>query len=218
MSVDPFRLAIAVVPLAAYVLLLGLVNLRRRPFLTSGGCDLTVLGLALAGLMLVGPIELLRPEAATRSFGNYVWLFLLLFYLLWLLLLVLLARPRLVIYNVSAEELHPVLAETAARLDPAARWAGSQLSLPGLGVQLHIDSFVAMRNVSLVSSGSRQNLDGWRRLSRELAPALRTIRVKSNPRAVGFLIVSMALLAISIAHLLMHQDAMWEAINEVFAF
>ena len=33
-AVDPFRLAIALVPLAAYVLLLGLVNLRRRPFLT----------------------------------------------------------------------------------------------------------------------------------------------------------------------------------------
>ena len=131
MTVDPFRLAIALVPVAAYVLLLGLVNLRRRPFLTSGGSDLTALGVALSGLMFVGPLELFRPEAATRSFGNYIWLFLLLFYWLWLVLVVLLSRPRLVIYNISAEELHPVLAETAARLDPAARWAGNQLSLPG---------------------------------------------------------------------------------------
>ena len=86
MIVDPLRLAIAVVPVAAYVLVLGLLNLRRRPFLTSGGCDLTALGIALSGLMFVGPMELLRPESATRSFGNYVWLFLLLFYWLWLLL------------------------------------------------------------------------------------------------------------------------------------
>jgi hypothetical protein len=103
MSVDPFRLAIALVPVAAYVLLLGVVNARRRPFLTSGGSDLTALGVALSGLMFVGPMELFRPEAATREFGNYIWLVLLLFYWLWLLLVVLVSRPRLVIYNINME-------------------------------------------------------------------------------------------------------------------
>jgi hypothetical protein len=34
-TVDPFRLAIAVVPLAAYALLLGFINARRRAFVTS---------------------------------------------------------------------------------------------------------------------------------------------------------------------------------------
>ena len=86
MAVDPFRLAIALVPVASYMLLLGLLNLRRRPFLTSGGCDLAALGVALSGLMFFGPMELFRPEAATRSFGNYIWLFLLLFYYHMLLL------------------------------------------------------------------------------------------------------------------------------------
>ena len=85
------------------------------------------------------------------------------FYWLWVLLVVLVARPRLVVYNISTEELHPVLAEAAARLDPDSRWAGNSLALPNLGVQLHLESFDMMRNVSLVSSGSRQNLDGWRR-------------------------------------------------------
>jgi len=215
---DPLRLAIAIVPAAAYVLLLGLVNLRRRPFLTSGGCDLTALGLAVSGLVFVGPLELFRPEAATRSFGNYIWLFMLMFYWLWLLLAVLLARPRLVVYNISAEELHPVLAEVAARVDQSARWAGNHLSLPGLGVQLHLDSLDLMRNASLVSSGSQQSMDGWRRLARELAPALHKVRVKPNPRAIGFLVVSLALLTISVAHLLNHQDAIVQAMNEVFAY
>jgi hypothetical protein len=218
MTVDPFRLAIALVPLSAYVLLLGLVNLRRRPFLTSGGCDVAALGVALSGLMFVGPLELFRPEAATRSFGNYIWLFLVLFYWLWLVLLVLLSRPRLVVYNISAEELHPVLAETAARLDTGARWAGNNLSLASLGVQLHLDSFDIMRNVSLVASGGRQNLDGWRRLSRELGRSLAATRVKTNPRAVGLLVVSLMLFAVCMAHLLMHQDEIVQAMNEVFAF
>src|SRR5919108_1397850 len=146
MTVDPLRLAIALVPVGAYALVLALVNARRRPFLTSGGSDFAALGIALSGLMFVGPLELFRPEAATREFGNYVWLFLLLFYWLWLLLTVLLARPRLVVYNISNEELHAVLAEAAGRLDLEGRWAGNHLTLPGLGVHLHLDSFDVMRN------------------------------------------------------------------------
>jgi hypothetical protein len=218
MTVDPFRLAIALVPVAAYVLLLGLLNFRRRPFLTSGGCDVAALGAALSGLVFVGPMELFRPEAATRSFGNYIWLFLLLFYWLCLVLYVLLSRPRLVIYNISAEELHPVLAEAASRLDPAGRWAGNNLSLPGLGLQLHLDSLDSMRNVSLVASGGRQNLEGWRRLSRELGRSLSAMRVKANPRAAGLLGVSFALIAICVTHLLMHPAELVQAMNDVFAY
>ncbi|MEX2306517.1 MAG: hypothetical protein WD738_02935 [Pirellulales bacterium] len=218
MTVDPFRLAVALVPVAAYALLLAIVNARRRPFLTSGGSDLTALGLALSGVMFVGPLELFRPEAATREFGNYIWLVLLLFYGLWLLLAVLLSRPRLVVYNISMEELRPVVAEAAGRLDADARWAGNHLTLPGLGVHLHLDSFDMMRNVSLVSSGSRQNIDGWRRLARELRRSLAPIRVKSNPRAIGLAVVSLALLAGSVTYMLSRPDELFQAMNEVFAY
>jgi hypothetical protein len=218
MTLDPFRLAIALVPVAAYVLLLGVVNARRRPFITSGGSDLAALGIALSGLMFIGPLELFRPAAWTRELGNYIWLMLLLFYWLWLLLVVLLSRPRLVVYNISMEELHPVLAETASRLDPDARWAGNHLMLPGLGVQLHLDSLDIMRNVSLVSSGSRQNIDGWRRLAHELRRALAPVRAKSNPRAIGLLAVSLALLGLSVTQLLWQQEAMMQAVGEVFAY
>jgi hypothetical protein len=218
MTVDPFRLAIALVPVAAYVLLIGFVNLRRRPFLTSGGSDFTALGVAITGLVFVGPLELFRPEAATREFGNYIWLALVLFYWLWLLLWVLLSRPRLVIYNISLEELRPVLADAAGRLDSEARWAGNHLTLPALGVNLHLDGFDLMRNVSLVSSGGRQNIDGWRQLARELRRSLRPIRVKSNPRAIGLLLVSLALLAGSVTYMLGQPQQLVQAMNEVFAY
>ncbi len=218
MLVDPFRLTIALVPLAAYLLLLALVNLRRRPFLTSGGSDLAALGVALSGLAFVGPLDLFRPEAATTEFGNYIWPIMLAFYWLWVLLAVLVARPRLVVYNVSAEELHPVLAEAASRLDPDSRWAGSSLALPNLGVQLHLESFDLMRNVSLASSGSRQNLDGWRELARELATALRPVRVKPNPRGVGFLLVALLLMAGSLTSLVNHPKELAYAVEEVLSF
>ena len=218
MSVDPFRLAIALVPLAAYLLLLALVNLRRRPFATSGGSDLSALGVALSGLAFVGPLELFRPEAATAEFGNYIWPILLGFYWLWVLLAVLLARPRLVVYNVSMEELRSVLAEAASRIDTASRWAGNSLSLPTLGVQLHLESFDLMRNVSLVASGSRQNLDGWRQLARELVTSLRPVRVKPNPRGVGFLLVALLLMAASLTTLVNHPKELAYAVEQVFAY
>ena len=97
------------------------------------------------------------------------------------------------------------------------RWAGDHLTLPGLGVQLHLDSLDIMRNVSLVSSGSRQNIDGWRRLARELARSLRPLRVKSNPRAIGLLLASLLLLAISISHMLSHPVELARAVGEVLA-
>jgi hypothetical protein len=218
MTVDPFRLAIALVPVAAYVLLLAIVNARRRPLLTSGGSDFTALGVALSGLMFVGPLELFRPEAATREFGNYIWLVLVLFYWLWLLLVVLLSRPRLVVYNMSIEQLRPVLADTASRLDPDVRWAGNHVSMPGLGVHLHVDSFDMMRNLSLVSSGSRQNIEGWRRFARELSRSLATIRVTPNPRAIGLAVVSLALLAGSMTYMLSRPEQLLQAMNEVFAY
>jgi hypothetical protein len=218
MLVDPFRLAIALVPVSAYVLLLGLVNLRRRPFLTTGASDLAALGLAISGLVLVGPVELFRPEAATAELGNYIWLFLLVFYWLCLFLVVLLSRPRLVVYNIGIEEIHSVLAEAAARIDPDARWAGNSLTLPQLGVQLHIDSWDLMRNVTLSSSGSRQSLDGWRRLARELSTLLRAAQVKPNPRAVGLLLGALVLLALSVTHMLSHPVELAQGMNEVFSY
>jgi len=218
MSLDPFRLAIALVPIAAYLLLLGMINVRRKPFLTWGGSDLVVLGLALSGLVFVGPLELFRPEAATTQFGNYVWLFLLVFYWLGLLLAVLLARPRLVIYNIRIDELHPVLAEVASRLDPSARWGGNNLTLPGLGIELHLDSLDIMRNVSLVSSGGRQSLEGWQRLAQELAISLRSVQVKPNPRAVSLFLLSLLSLGGTLMHMLAYPLELALAMREVFQF
>lgn len=215
---DPLRLAIALVPLASYCLLIGLLNARRRPFLTTGGSDLAALGFAFTGLVLVGPVELFRPEAASAEFGSYVWLFLLVFYWLCVWLAVLLAKPRLVVYNISVEELRPVLAEAARAIDPQARWAGDSLSLPTLGVQLHLESFDLMRNVSIVASGSRQNLAGWRQLSAQLYQRLEPLRVAPNPRALGIVLFALLLLLASMAHMLAHPQHVAQAMQEIFSY
>jgi hypothetical protein len=75
-----------------------------------------------------------------------------------------------------------------------------------------------MRNVSLASSGSRQSLDGWREMARALSAGLKPVRVKPNPRGVGFLLLALALMAGSLTSLVSHPKELAYAVKEVFAY
>lgn len=213
---DPLRLTIALLPIAIYGVLIGILNARRRPFVTTGGCDLATLGAALTGMVLIGPAELFRPEAASPEFGRFYWLFLLIAYWLSVWLAVLLLRPRLAIYNISQAELRPVLAEAAREVDAQARWAGDSLALPTLGVQLHLECFEAMRHASLASSGAAQNLDGWRLLAAALYDKLEELPVRPNPRSAGIFLLSALLLAVVISALLAAPGQVAQSFDEMF--
>jgi hypothetical protein len=178
--------------LAVYLLWLGTVNLRRRPLVVTGTIDVAGLAAAVSGLVVVGPMNLFLPEAAGRRFGPLAWPLLLAFYGLCIVLYVLVARPRLVIFNVPPEQLRQMLEGLARRLDSDARLAGDAVQLPQLGVQLHLEAAMAMRNVSLVAMGDRQSHSGWKRLERELRVSLATVEVTPNPR--GFTLLAVGLL------------------------
>jgi hypothetical protein len=184
---EPFRICLALGPVAIYLLLFGTINLARRPFVVSAARDLAALALAAVGLVAVGPMELFFPLAASIRFGAYVWALMLGLYVLFVVFLILFLRPRLIIYNISIDELRPILADLAGKLDADARWAGDSLWLPSLGVQLHVDSVAKMRNVTLASSGPAQNPQGWRRLELALQAALAQVEVPRNVRAVSLI-------------------------------
>jgi hypothetical protein len=179
---DPLHIAIALGPLATYFLVLGSVHLATRPLVVSGARDAAALALAIAGLVVVGPMELFLIEEAAVRYGTLVWAMMLVAYGLTVILVILLQRPRLVIYNISQQQLRPVLAEVVAQLDSEARWAGESLAMPQLGVQLYLESSPLFQNVQLVAAGPEQNLPGWKRLEKALAIALR----KSRHRAQRF--------------------------------
>jgi hypothetical protein len=187
-----------------YLLLLGLVNLTARPLLTTGGRDTAALAIAVSGFVVVGPMELFLPENAAKQMGVYVWVLLLAMYVLGVVLVVLMLRPRLVIHNMTVESFRPVLAEAVSQLDSEARWVGDSLVLPRLGVQLYLEPFHAMRNIQLVSSGPRQSHAGWNQLESALANALRD---KSSPRSpYGLRLVIMALLMVALMTFSVVQD------------
>ena len=184
---------IALGPLAVYLLLLGIVNLSRRPLIVSSGRDIAALAVALVGFVLIGPLALLLPMAAAGRFGIWTWVLLLALYLLVVTMIVLMGRPRLVIYNITVDRLRPILAELASQLDSQARWAGETLLLPQMGVHLHVETFPLMRNVSLVAIKAEQPLEGWQRLERALSAELREVEVARNPRG-GLIFVALAIM------------------------
>jgi len=212
---DPFRLCVALGPVAVYLLLIGALNLFRRPFCVSGSRDTAVLGVAVSGLVLVGPIELLMPVAASIRFGPIVWPLLIGLFFALLSAVLLFLRPRLVIYNISRDELRPVLADLAIDLDSDARWAGDCLVVPSLGVQLYLEYSSTFRNVSLVSAGGVQNPQGWLRLEGALENSLRRLEVSRNPKGVSLLSAGVVLAVILVLSVASDPETAAKSLTEV---
>ena len=189
---DPLPAWIALVPLGLYLLGLGWAHLRRRPLVVSGMWDGILLGSSVAGLALVGPLALMRPAA-----GNSLWswpIVLLLFGLL-ISLCVLVSRPRVVMYNITVDQLRPLVAEIVSSLDPAARWAGESAGLPTRGLQLQIDGNGSMRSVSVVAVGERMSVESWSEFSRRLRQSVPKLRVRSSPWGPVFAAIGAVLIA-----------------------
>ena len=139
--------------------------------------DAAWLAFGITGLVIIGPLNLFLPDAATQRFGPYVWLLVLGFYSLSVMLYLLVARPRLVVFNIQPEKLRSVLDEVIHRLDSQAQVAGDAIHAPQLAVQLHLDVAPTMRNISLVATGiSKANRAGSDLLG-ELKKSLRRVEV-----------------------------------------
>ena len=170
---DPLHFCIAVAPLAVYLFLLGVLNLKGFPFVTTGSRDSAALAIGMVGFVIIGPMELFFPEGAASRFGAWVWFMLIIFYALCISLVVLLMRSRIVIYNVTQEQLRPLLTSVAIKLDRGSRWSGDSLFLPEKQVHLHIETNDLLRNVQLTAGGNNQSYEGWEALEKELHKALK---------------------------------------------
>ncbi len=196
MVMDTFSACVALGPLAIYLVMIGLVNLMPRPLVVNGTREVIAMGLALSGLVVVGPMQLFMPEAAAARFGTMVWALLLGFYILCLMLAILVVRPRLVVYNLTVDQLRGVLAEVANRIDHDNQWAGRALSLPQLRMHLVIDSFVPMFNVTLTATSHGQSVAGWRRLESALRDALAGVPAASRAHGLWLAMCGMMILIV----------------------
>ncbi len=188
---DPLRFTVAIVPLAVYLATLGMMNMRQRPFVTTGARDTAALGIGIIGLVIIGPLELFFPESAAIRFGPYVWILLIVFYGLCVSLLVLLLRPRIVIYNATIDQIRPLLTEIAKRMDQKSRWTSDSMIIPNRKIHFHLEAVDLLSNVQIAATGNRQSFEGWRELELKLREATQTSRVP--PGIIGFVLLSLAL-------------------------
>ena len=212
---DRVHLAVALTPLAIYLLRLGLINLLRWPVVKSGARNIAFLGFGLSGFVVIGPMALFLPGPAAIAFGPWVWLLMIVFYGLCVTLWILLARPRLIVHNATIDLIRPILASAATKLDAEVRWAGDSLVLPQANVQLHLESYPPMRNVSLVAIGDQQSYTGWQRLQRELRSALRQTEVPRNPRGFSFLAVGIVMASWPFYLMIRDSDTVAQTLKEM---
>jgi len=213
---DPLHFCIAIVPLAVYLLMIGYLNFGGRPFVTTGTRDAAALGIGLAGLVAAGPMILFFPESAASHFGNWVWVMLLCFYGLFVSMFVLMMRPRIVIYNITSEQLRPFLTSIAIELDPKSRWAGNSLLIPNRNVHLHMEPTNWLKNVQLTSGGNQQSFDGWRALESELSKRLKDYASGPNLIAFPLLITALGLAIATASWMLLDMQgvaAAWEELR-----
>ncbi|MEM8680116.1 MAG: hypothetical protein AAGF97_12250 [Planctomycetota bacterium] len=188
---DSLHLCLALVPLVIYLLVLGWLNLRRRGTIVSGFSDALLLGFAVCGLVIVGPMELFFPEMAAFRMGPWVWLLLLGLYALLVVLLGLSQRPRLIFYNIDLDTAQRLTIEAASPIDAEVQQLEDCLVLPQQRLQLHLHRSPVFRNVQLTALGEEHNLIAWNGLRRNLqqSPPQRT-----TPTRAGYAMLALALL------------------------
>jgi len=212
---DPLYLTIALGPVAVYLLVLGAINWRGKPLVVDGKWDLLFLGLAVMGLFTAGPLELILPTVLFDQLGPATWLLALLAYLLGVSLITLLARPRLVAYNMGMEELRGAVANAAHDIDHRSTWAGDSLDMPRAGLQGRLEPMLSFRTTQLIANGPHQNHAAWQRLKKELSAMVKGAQRKANPRAVNLLFFAVVIVGLIVFSLVTRSEELPRAMNHL---
>ena len=194
---EGFYLALAVGPLALYLLLIGTIRLRPHPFVTTGAKDTATLAIGLLGLVMIGPMELFFPKQAAVNLGSAVWGILILFYALCCGLWILTARRRLIVYGLSESRLRDALFDVAQKYDSNATWMGDVLQLPNKGINLCLEMSGNRTVAQLVAAGERQDWRAWFEFERAIAAQVR--QLPAEDRASGWMLLATGTLILAAA-------------------
>ncbi len=198
MTIEPFTIVLALLPLIGYLSVLGLIRVSGRVLVTTGGRDIAALAIAISGLLAVGPAELFFPVTAATLFGPVVWIALGTFYALCVALVALTSTPKLVVYGRTPDELYEPLLNAARRMDPAASGDAKSLlvTLPSLGIHLRVDGQRGVDYGQVLSFESGVSLRFWSTLLGFLRAEVHDDSAPSPRR--GFVMLLAAALLISI--------------------
>ncbi|GIW97876.1 MAG: hypothetical protein KatS3mg111_1209 [Pirellulaceae bacterium] len=196
------HLAIATIPLAIYLILIGALRLRRRPLVTSGWRDLLTLAIACSGLVVIGPMQLFFPTRAAAIWQSWVWLPLFMLYVLLVLLILMASKPRLIAYGLDDSQFREMLLRVARQVDPAAHWAGNVLNLPTISMQLAQEATGTPRICQVQHMGPIRNIDAWIQLERQAVRAAQQMTCRRSAAGWSLVICGCLLLAFALLPLL----------------
>jgi len=194
---DLLRFAIALLPLAAYANVLGLLRLRAKPTVLSGAMDILLLGLAAVGLVAIGPIELFFPRAAYSLLGSWVWVVLIALYVFVVMLIAMNSTPRLIVYGLDSQALRELLRHTLDEQQIRADWLGDLVELPELGIRACVEPASRSQVSQIQAAGKQQNLSGWLTLERLLVDKAAGLRATDRSQAAVWLAISFVLFGIA---------------------
>jgi hypothetical protein len=205
-------------PLAVYLITVSFLNIRNRPSVISGAVDFTAMGIAIVGFVLIGPMELFFPNTAAMRLGSWVWLLLLVLYFLAVLLFALSGRPRLIIYNITTEQMRESLNSMAERLNLQINWAGDAMTIDQWDIEIHIDANESLRNVSLITGHKGPTWSAWRKFQTELKKTLRPIRGERNIRCVGLLTTGLILTIVVVWVAIHYPEQLVQSARRMFEY
>ena len=167
-----FSTLTALTPCSLYLLFLGIINLSQKTRMLTGRQDLIALSFGVSGLVIVGPLQVLLPQAGIIRFGIHVWYPLVVLYIFGVLWLVILSRARLVLYNVNQDDFAGILSHLMEREEWTDLRHGNVVQISELGIQFEILPVVPMKNITLRATHTEQSTAGWQGLHQSLQKEL----------------------------------------------
>jgi hypothetical protein len=196
---DLIRLSVAILPLAAYFQVLGLIRLRSRPTLLSGATDFFLLAIAMMGLIAIGPIELFFPRAAYAILGPWVWGVLFALYFFVIMLVALNSKFKLIAYGLDSESLKQTIQDGLSLEQMEAYWGKDIVEIPALGLRASIEKAGVGKTASLEAIGQSQNPMGWYTMEKLIANNLKPNATTQTAEAFRWIALSLILFGISAA-------------------
>ena len=152
---------------------------------------MALLGLAMLGVVLVGPGQLFFPIAAFNLLGPAVWILMTLLYFFIVLFVILNSRPRLVVYGLAPDLLSQYVKQSLDCIEVESTWMGLTFTAPELAIDGTIEPAGNGQLSQIIAARSSQDVLGWMKLERVLAKQLKTIEIA--PRSAGGLWLAIGL-------------------------
>jgi hypothetical protein len=194
---DLIRLSVAILPLAAYFQVLGLIRLRSRPTLLNGATDFFLLAMAMMGFIAIGPIELFFPRAAYAILGPWVWGVLIALYFFVSMLIALNSKLKLIAYGLDPESLKKTIQDGLSLGQIEAHWGNDILEIPSLGLRASIEKAGVGKTASLEAIGRSQNPMGWYTIEKLIAKSLKPNTTTQTAEAFRWIALSLVLFGTS---------------------